>query len=94
MSHFDSALLPTLLVGVQVLGLISACLARVNRHAPRQQLYATLFMVALFAVGCSIIMAGHYKHATAWLFGGASIGTMVLVAVWENTEKSEDYSGH
>ncbi len=94
MAQLDSAFFPSLLFVVQVLGLISACLARVSRDAPQQRLFASIFMVALVAVGCSIIAAGLHRHPAVWLFGGASMGAMVMVVVWEHSAKPEDVSRH
>jgi hypothetical protein len=70
------------LAGVQVLGLASACLARISEGRSYQTSCQRLFLGALGLAGMATVASfamgpGHV------LISGASLATMVLGAVWD-----------
>jgi hypothetical protein len=70
------------LAGVQLLGLASACLARMSEGRSWQTTCQRLFMGALGLAGLGAVAAfamgpGHF------MLSGASLATMVLGAVWD-----------
>ena len=77
---------PTLLIYglaiVQVIGLASACLARIGEGSIRQTSCQRLFFGCMALVGVATVLAMHVGPG-ACVFSGATLAVMVLTATWD-----------
>ncbi len=80
MSAFDPILWAPAL---QLVGLATACLARLSRGSRGQRIWGALFFVSLIAVAITTMASVPVCHGGGWLAGGASMCVMILLAVWE-----------
>jgi hypothetical protein len=78
----DSTLFWMLTV-IQVCGLVSGWLTRWSRGSRHQLLAELLFFMCLALVGLSTMLAMPLSRHPEWLCGGATLGLMVLMAVWD-----------
>jgi hypothetical protein len=92
-SQFDPALWAPLAVGIQIFGLLTACLTRISRGSRGQASCAALFCITLVAVAFSTMASIPLCHAGGWLAGGANLGMMVLLVVWERPTLAIDDRG-
>lgn len=69
-------------IGLQVAGLVSACLARVGERSVFQRTCQTVFYVLLTLVGLTTVAAVSCVPQSGML-SGATLAVMVLAAVWD-----------
>lgn len=81
--QFDPPVWTSVAIAIQACGLFAACLTRLSRGSRGQTCCAALFLLTLVAVALSTMASISQGHAGGWLAGGASLGIMVLLAVWE-----------
>jgi len=67
-------------LGLQAVGLLVACLARMVTQAKSQTVLQMLFFVLLFLVGVTT-MAAFQVGPGYWLVSGTTLALMILVAV-------------
>jgi len=72
-----------LLVTIPLVGLFSVLLARSGEGSRRQGSYYRLFFASLAGVGAVTLLAVNLFSAGGWLFSGATLGLMVVVAVYD-----------
>lgn len=82
MSSIDPATLIYVLVGVQVAGLASACLARLSEGSIRQTSAQRICLGCLALVGAATMMSMLISPGASVL-SGAAMSVMVLTAVWD-----------
>jgi hypothetical protein len=83
LSSVDPEFLPPLVLGVQMFGLLTGFAARLSRGSRNQSSVSALFAVTLVAVAVSTMLSQILGNAGGLLMGGASLGTMVMLALWE-----------
>ncbi len=83
MQHVDDFLLFWILSSIHSCGLFCAWLTRRHAGTRRQSLCEWLFLAFLVLVGLSTLTAMLHGRGGHWVFGGATLGTMVLMAVWD-----------
>jgi len=71
-----------LIGSIQVVGLVSAWLARMSEGSPSQAWCQRLFFGSLLLVGF-MTLAVVALGTRYWLFPGATLATMILAAVWD-----------
>lgn len=89
-STLDPALWAPLVLAIQVFGLLTACVARMSRGSRGQSGVAILFVVTLVAVALSTMISKFVGNAGGLLMGAASLGTMVMLALWERPRTAFD----
>lgn len=94
MPQFEDASLFCILAVIQVCGLVSAWLTRRQAGSRRQGLCECLFLGCLVMVGISTMAAMLQSRGTHWIFGGATLGTMVLMAVWDVKSSAATSASH
>jgi hypothetical protein len=77
MNGFDSPAVLWLLIAAQLLGVISACIARLSEGSPRQALSQGTFFGALSLMGAATIVALAVGPG-CWVACSASLALMVL----------------
>lgn len=82
MLTFEPAALIYALAIIQVLGLASACLARIGEGSIRQASCQRLFLGCLALVGASTMLAMQVGPGTC-VTSGATLAVMVLTATWD-----------
>ncbi len=82
MAYLESSLLGSALALLQVIGLLSAWLARLSEGSTQQAWCHWLFVGCLAVIGLATMafVAAGTKH---WLPSGATLSVMVLAAVWD-----------
>jgi hypothetical protein len=82
MAYLESSLLGSALALLQVIGLLSALLARLSEGSSQQSWCHWLFVSCLAVIGIATMafVAAGTKH---WLPSGATLSLMVLAAVWD-----------
>jgi hypothetical protein len=83
MLHTDAPALFWSLTAIQIAGLISGWLIRWHRGSRHQFSSEWLFFACLALVGLSTMVAMPLSRHLEWLCGGATLGLMVLMAVWD-----------
>jgi hypothetical protein len=68
---------------VQVAGLLSAALARFTENRSGQTSFQGLFFAAMSLVAL-VTVASIAMGWTAWVFSGATLSVMVVMAVWDS----------
>jgi hypothetical protein len=82
MLSIEPATLIYVLAGVQVVGLASACLARMSEGSIRQASAQRIFLGCLALVGAAT-MTAMLIGPGASVLSGATMAVMVLTAVWD-----------
>jgi hypothetical protein len=82
MPEFGHSTAYTFLGGIQIVGLISAWLARFTEGSQHQHWYQRLFFVCLLMLGMATIAAMHSSPG-ACVMTGATFAVMVLAATWD-----------
>jgi hypothetical protein len=82
MQSFDPVTMVYGLAVIQVIGLASACLARMGEGSIRQTSCQRLFLGCLALVGVSTMLAMHVGPG-ACIVSGATLAAMVLTATWD-----------
>ena len=77
MNGFDSPAVLWLLLTAQLLGVLSACVARLSEGSPCQSISQRMFLAALPLVGAATILALAVGPG-CWLACSASLAAMVL----------------
>ena len=67
---------------VEVVGLASACLARLSEGSPSQASYQAFFFAALLLVGVTAL-AALSAGLGQWLLLGVTLSVMVLTVTWD-----------
>jgi hypothetical protein len=80
MNGIESSSVVWLLTSVQVIGLISAWLARVSEGSSRQTVSHGFFLVCLGVVGFATA-AGLTIGPGCWLTAATTLATMILIAI-------------
>ncbi len=71
------------LSAIQACGLASAWMARCSGGSRHRCQWERLFFACLMLVGLSTMGATLLPRSSNWLFGGATLGVMLLMAVWD-----------
>src|ERR1700677_1050483 len=71
------------LTAIQTCGLLSAWLTRGSGGSRLKSCWECLFLALLVLVGISTMAAIVQSRGSHWIFGGATLGLMVLMAVWD-----------
>jgi len=82
MNGFDSPALPWLLFATQVIGVVSACAARLSEGSPLQTISQRAFLTILCLMGPATIAALAVGPG-CWLGCSAALAIMVLTAIWD-----------
>ncbi len=82
MAYLEASMLGWCLGLIQIIGLLSAWLARLNEGSSRQAWCHWLFVACLAVMGMAT-MAFVAVGARHWLASGATLSVMVLAAVWD-----------
>jgi hypothetical protein len=82
MAYLEASMLGWSLGVIQVVGLLSAWLARLNEGSTRQVWCHWLFVACLALIGLAT-MAFVAIGARYWLASGTTLSVMVLAAVWD-----------
>jgi hypothetical protein len=82
MPYLETSLLGWTMGLLQVVGLLSAWLTRLNEDSPRQTWCHGLFVSCLVLIALTT-MAFVATGAHHWLPSGATMAIMVLAAVWD-----------
>jgi hypothetical protein len=77
MNGFDSPAVPWLLLAVQLVGVLSACVARLSEGSPCQGTSQRMFFGALMLVGGATVVALAVSPG-CWLACATSLAVMVL----------------
>ena len=90
MSYLEPSFLVWSLGVIQILGLISAWLARLSEGSPSQVSCQRLFLACLALVGlttmASIALSPTPKY---WLASGVTLSVMILAAIWDFSPRPE-----
>jgi len=90
MSYLEPSFLVWSLGVIQILGLISAWLARLSEGSASQASCQRLFIACLALVGlttmASIALSPTPKY---WLASGVTLGVMILAAIWDFSPRAE-----
>jgi len=82
MTHLASSALPWAVVSVQILGILSACLARFSEGCACQKLCQGLFFLFLTLVAGSAVVSLRFRPE-CWLTAGAVLAVMVVTATFQ-----------
>jgi len=82
MAYLETTTLAWAMGSVQVIGLLSAWLSRLNEGSSRQAWCHLLFFTCLALLGFAT-MAFVALGARHWLGSGTTLSVMVLAAVWD-----------
>jgi hypothetical protein len=82
MAYLETSFFAWFLGLIQVAGLASAWLARLNEGSARQAWWHRLFVGCLGLVGLSTMVFVVFG-ARYWLVSGATLSAMILAAVWD-----------
>ncbi len=83
MPHVEDSALFWILTVIQSCGLVSAWLTRRHAGSRQQSACERLFLTLLVLVGISTLAAMLQGRGSYWIVGGATLGVMVLMAVWD-----------
>jgi hypothetical protein len=82
MAYLETSFFAWLIGLIQIAGLTSAWLARLNEGSARQAWSHRLFVACLGLVGLSTMVFVVFG-ARYWLVSGATLSAMILAAVWD-----------
>ena len=82
MAYLETSFFAWFLGFIQIAGLASAWLARLNEGSPQQAWWHRLFVGCLALVGLSTMVFVIFG-ARYWLVSGATLSAMILAAVWD-----------
>jgi hypothetical protein len=82
MAYLETSFFAWFLGLIQIAGLASAWLARLNEGSVRQAWAHRLFVACLGLVGLSTMVFVVFG-ARYWLVSGATLSAMILAAVWD-----------
>jgi hypothetical protein len=82
MTHLQSSAIPWAVVSVQILGILSACLARFSEGCGCQKFFQCVFFVLLTLVGGSAVVSLRFEPG-CWLTSGTILAVMVVVATYQ-----------
>jgi hypothetical protein len=94
MPHVEDSSLFWILTVIQSCGLVSAWLTRRHAGSRQQSACELLFLACLILVGISTLAAMLQGHGAFWIFGGATLGVMVLMAVWDFKPSASTSASH
>ncbi len=82
MTYLEGSAVVWAVVLIQVLGVVSACLARFSEGCACQKLYQGLFFVCLALVATSAVVSFGFDPG-CWLTSGGILAVMVVAATFQ-----------
>jgi len=77
-------------IGIQLLGILAASIARASRGSRGQASAGALFVVTLVAVAVSTMVSKLVGDAGGLVTGGGCLGVMVMMTLWERPRTAFD----